>query len=182
MNIFLVRHGEASASWSDSPDPVLSALGWQQARETAALLLPQVSIDTIILSSPLQRARQTAEPLAKQLGSEVNMADAFREIPAPVPLTQRQLWLRQFMREKWSGQSEELVAWRNAAIRHLLSLEQSAVVFTHFLVINAVVGHVLENAATLCFRPAYGSVTRLRYTGSGLELIALGEEMDSIVN
>jgi broad specificity phosphatase PhoE len=182
MNIYLVRHGEASASWGESQDPGLSVLGWQQARESAALLLPSVGQDTMILSSPLLRARQTAEPLASQLRIEVQEVEAFREIPAPVPLAQRQLWLREFMHQDWNRQDNALKAWRNAAIEHLLGVDRVVVVFTHFLVINAVIGHVMDSAATLCFWPANGSVTRLRRVGSRLELIELGEQLDSIVN
>lgn len=182
MNIFLVRHGEAAASWGESPDPGLSALGWQQARETAAQLRPQVDHETLLLSSPLLRARQTAEPLASLLGMEVEEADVFREVPAPVPMAQRQAWLRQFMQQSWGGQSEELIAWRASAIAQLSTLEQAAVVFTHFLVINAVVGFVLNDARTLCFSPANGSVTQLRLSGSRLELIELGRQMETNVN
>jgi len=38
MDIFLVRHGEAAASWGESPDPGLSELGRRQAEVAAALL------------------------------------------------------------------------------------------------------------------------------------------------
>ncbi len=106
----------------------------------------------------------------------------FREIPAPVPLAQRQAWLRQFMQQSWDGQSNELIAWRAAAIAQLSILEQPAVVFTHFLVINAVVGHALNDTRTLCFWPANGSVTRMRRSGSRLELIELGRQMETVVN
>lgn len=182
MDIYLVRHGEAAASWSDSPDPGLSALGWQQARETAALIQPQLNSDVLLLTSPLLRARQTAEPLANALGLEVEQIPEFREIPAPVPLEQRQAWLRHFMQQQWDVQGDDLIAWRTACMRQLSTLEQPAVVFTHFLVINAVVGQILGRAETLCFWPANGSVTRLRNTGSGLELLELGQEMATIVN
>jgi len=33
INIILIRHGEASASWGDDPDPGLSQLGENQAIE-----------------------------------------------------------------------------------------------------------------------------------------------------
>jgi hypothetical protein len=52
----------------------------------------------------------------------------------------------------------------------------------HFLVINAVVGHVLERDAPLCFWPANGSSTRFRYEDTALELVSLGEEMVTAVN
>jgi broad specificity phosphatase PhoE len=182
MEIFLVRHGEAAASWGESPDPGLSVLGLQQAELAAAALEQRVSENTVLWSSPLQRAVETAGPLARIMRQTVREDAAFREIPAPVPLGQRQVWLRQFMQQKWHEQGEELITWRTAALHQLLALQQPAVVFTHFLVINAVVGHVLARDETLCFWPANGSITRLRHNGTKLELISLGEELTTLVN
>jgi broad specificity phosphatase PhoE len=42
MELFLIRHGEASASWGESSDPGLSLLGQQQAEETAEALQQHV--------------------------------------------------------------------------------------------------------------------------------------------
>ncbi len=182
MNIFLVRHGEAAASWGESPDPGLSALGIQQAEAAAAALKQHVSDDTVLWSSPLQRAVETAGPLARIMRRAVREDEAFREIPAPVPLVQRQTWLRQFMQQQWHEQGEGLIAWRTAVLHQLLALQHPAVVFTHFLVINAVVGHVLACDETRCFWPANGSITRFRHNGVKLELISLGEELTTLVN
>jgi probable phosphoglycerate mutase len=182
MDIFLVRHGEAAASWGQSGDPGLSELGAQQAERSAEILIAQLCADTLLLSSPLARARETAAPLAQGLDRPVQIDSVFCEIPAPVPLAQRQAWLRQFMQQHWQQQPAGLLEWRAAALQRLLGLRRSAVVFTHFLVINAIVGQVLGRSETLCFRPDNGSITRLRHTGTSLELLALGEEMETVVN
>jgi broad specificity phosphatase PhoE len=182
MDIYLVRHGEAAASWGQSSDPGLSELGKRQADVSAQSLHGRVPNNVQLISSPLLRARETADPLAAILGQPVLLDDVFREIPAPVPLPQRQVWLRQFMQEQWAEQPEGLKAWRAAASQRLLDLSQPAVVFTHFLVINAIVGLVLERAETLCFMPDNASITHLRLAGGGLELVALGDEMQTVVN
>ena len=182
MDIFLVRHGEAAASWGEEPNPGLSQLGQQQADEAAEHLRQYIGDNTLILSSPLQRAVETADSLATRLRTVVREDEAFREAPSPVPLPQRQAWLRQFMQQQWCEQGEELLSWRTDALQHLLKLTQPAVVFTHFLVINAVVGKVLDRTETLCFWPGNGSITHFRHTGSSLDLIALGKEMETIVN
>jgi len=177
-----VRHGEAAASWSEAPDPGLSELGREQARAAARDLLPHMTAHTCLLSSPLARARETAVPLAQEMDVEVLIDDVFREVPSPVGLDQRQAWLRAFMRQRWSEQGDELVGWRQAAVNRLTGLEQPVVVFTHFLVINAVVGHAVDHPDTLYFWPGNGSVTHLRLERGRLELIALGVEMDSRIN
>ena len=90
MELFLVRHGEAAASWGEAPDPGLSELGQQQAEAAAKLLGQHIGNDTLLISSPLQRALETAEPLAGLLQQPVCEEAVFREIPSPVPLAQRQ--------------------------------------------------------------------------------------------
>ena len=182
MDIYLVRHGEAAASWGQSSDPGLSELGKRQAESSAQSLHGRIRGDIQLVSSPLLRARETAEPLASMLRLPVQLDDVFCEIPAPVPLPQRQVWLRQFMQEQWVGQPEELWAWRTAASQHLLDMSRPTVVFTHFLIINAIVGLVLDRAETLCFMPDNASITHLRLTGGSLELVSLGDEMATVVN
>ena len=183
IDIFLVRHGEAAASWGQSLDPGLSELGHEQARNAAHALRPLLAgTEPALISSPLARALETAAPLADELGLSVQVNEAFREIQSPVPLAERQTWLRQFMQERWDQQPDSLHAWREGPRRELLALQAPAVIFTHFLVINAVVGQIQGAEATLCCWPDNGSITHLRSTENGLELVALGEQMKTIVN
>jgi probable phosphoglycerate mutase len=182
MDIYLVRHGEAAASWAQSPDPGLSELGVEQARAAALALQDRLVGEVQLYSSPLARARQTAEPLAAALAVPVEISEAFREIRSPVPLEQRQAWLREFMRQRWEEQSPDLHDWRSQAINGLLQMPSPAVIFTHFLVINAVVGQILGEQNTLHFWPDNGSITHLRRGAGGLELVELGAQMPSIVN
>jgi broad specificity phosphatase PhoE len=183
MNIFLVRHGEAASAWGQDPDPGLSPLGVQQAEAAAQLLLPRLDDSAKLVSSPLQRAQETAIPFSDALGLEVGVDKAFSEIPAPVPLAQRQNWLRGFMQESWAVQPDELAFWRDNALNQLRSFETTTVVFTHFLVLNAVVGQIQKRTETLCFWPDNASITQLRLSeDQGLELVELGAQMDTVVN
>jgi probable phosphoglycerate mutase len=183
MDIFLVRHGEAAAAWGQDPDPGLSLLGEQQAKDAAELLLPRLPADVKLLSSPLQRAQETAHPFIDAMGIQISIDDAFREIPASVPLADRQNWLRAFMKQCWSEQPEELLQWRDHALGQLLKLKSTTVVFTHFLVLNAIVGSITGRAETLCFWPDNASVTQLNLGEDGtLELLELGAQMNTAVN
>jgi broad specificity phosphatase PhoE len=178
IDIFLVRHGEAEASWAQAPDPGLSPLGRQQARAVADALQPRLPASTALVSSP----RETAEPLAEALASPLAVDEAFREIPTPVPLPQRQDWLRAFMQQRWEQQPPSLHDWRQRAFDALRSVEGPLVVFSHFLLINAVLGLVQGRDETLCFWPANGSITHLTRERGELRLQALGQAMDSVVN
>lgn len=182
MDIFLVRHGEAAASWGQAADPGLSPLGQEQARAAARDLGERLDGPVALISSPLARARETADPLARQLGVRVRVDDAFREINAPVPLEERQAWLRQFMQQRWDEQPDSLHQWREQATARLLALDRPAVIFTHFLVINAVVGQIQRADTTLCFWPDNGSITHLRYRDNALEVVSMGAQMATVVN
>lgn len=79
--ILLVRHGQSQGNaerrfGGHSPTP-LSELGRRQAEATARALASEGV--TAIYSSDLLRAVQTAEPLARATGLEINRASAFRE-------------------------------------------------------------------------------------------------------
>ena len=182
MDIFLVRHAEAAASWAQSPDPGLSELGWEQARAAAQALQPRLCGQVQLYSSPLTRAQATAQPLATALALPVRVNEAFGEIHAPVPLEQRQTWLRRFMQQRWDQQSPDLHDWRAKAVEALLKMSSPVVVYTHFLLINAVVGQILGDPNTLHFWPENASITHLRRSGQNLELVELGAQMDSVVN
>ena len=80
MDLLLVRHalpvradGEGATA-----DPPLSDFGRLQAAATAAFLAGE-RIDAVV-ASPLQRAIATAQPLADQLGFEVEVVEGLREI------------------------------------------------------------------------------------------------------
>jgi probable phosphoglycerate mutase len=79
--ILLVRHGQSLGNAEQrfgghSPTP-LSELGFAQA-EAAGRALAREGVSAIY-SSDLLRAVQTAEPLARATGLEINLTDAFRE-------------------------------------------------------------------------------------------------------
>lgn len=66
--LLLVRHGQsewnAAGRWQGQADPALTDLGRQQAREASRSI---GKVDAIV-SSPLIRARETAEIIAEELG------------------------------------------------------------------------------------------------------------------
>lgn len=79
--LYLIRHGQSAGNaegrfGGHGPTP-LSDLGREQAEKTAQLLAKE-GID-VIYSSDLERAVQTAEPLAKLLDLPIHKSTAFRE-------------------------------------------------------------------------------------------------------
>lgn len=83
LDVFLVRHAEsewnAVGRWQGQADPALSSGGVEQA-ERLARSFPQEYAGARLFSSDLQRARETARPLADRLGVEVVLDARLREL------------------------------------------------------------------------------------------------------
>ena len=160
--IHLVRHGRAAAGYHSHRDPGLDDVGRAQAEATAEALATELDAPVPIYTSPLARARETAAALASRWGVEPILEPRVAEIPAPTAdLAQRARWLRGVMARPWANMPTEALAWRQSAIDCVLALEGDAVVFCHFVVINALVGAALGAEELIVFRPDNGSVTRL---------------------
>jgi broad specificity phosphatase PhoE len=179
VDIYLVRHGEAAAAWGEDPDPGLSHLGREQARQVRDELERYENLH--IVSSPLQRAMETAQPLATALRKEVHVDERFREIPSPVGIENRQAWLAGFMRQQWQEQGSDILEWRERAWDALFELESHTAIFTHFMIINAICSRLMESPETVCCVPDNGSVTRLKLAKKTLELVSVGRQRETQV-
>lgn len=183
MTLFwLVRHGEAAASWSEHPDPGLSDLGHRQAQDTAAELAGDIDQGVRIVSSPKARAQETAAPLAARLHLQPEINEVFNEIQSPVALADRQQWLRNYMTQRWDEQPESILKWRGDILASIRGLSRPTVIFTHFLVINAVLGHIAGSDKTLTAWPDNGSHHAFQIKDGVIELLSLGRQMATVVN
>ena len=74
MNLYILRHAEAGEAPRDE-DRELTERGREQAQAVAAgIVWLNLGLDTI-LTSPLPRAAQTAQPIAKAIGANLQLAD-----------------------------------------------------------------------------------------------------------
>ena len=64
--IYLIRHGQAAASWGEHPDPGLSDLGREQAASVATAL--QTRNIAHAFTSPMARCRETGSYFANLSG------------------------------------------------------------------------------------------------------------------
>lgn len=178
--IYLVRHGKAAAGWDGHPDPGLDPLGLTQARLAADLLAPLGPL--AIRSSPLARARETAAVLAETWEVDPVIEPRVAEIPSPSEdLAARSVWLRRAMAGTWSDLEPRFGRWRDDVLDCLAGIGEDTVIFTHFIAINAVVGHIRGDDHLVCFRPDNASITRLAVDGGRLVLEELGAEADTDV-
>ena len=178
--IRLVRHGAAAARWDQDLDPGLSAHGRQQAEDVATALAGLGPL--ALVSSPLQRCRETAGPLARHWQCQPAIVPEVAEIPSPEERrADRGAWLLDIMLGNWTDADAWLAPWRQGVIDVLLALEEECVVFSHFVAINVAVGWATGDDRVVCFRPDNCSVTVLENTGGTLQLIDKGAEAETVV-
>lgn len=176
MEIVLVRHAlpvRIDRTHDGGPaDPGLAELGRRQAeRVVQALAGDDV---TALYTSPLRRARETAEPLAQALGLGVEVEPGLAEFDSGdhsyVPVEELKAagdprW-EALMRGDLYSTGVDPVAFRTRvveAVERIVGRHPGgrAVLFSHAGTINAYAGHVLSQDQAIWFPPAYGSVTRI---------------------
>lgn len=185
MKIVLVRHGRPDEDAKERPhDPPLRADGHAQA-EAVAARLAQEGI-TRIVSSPMARAAQTAQPLARALGLPVETIDGWAEADRHVERYRSTETLRALGETEWRRFLDDPIAYfggdgasfRNdvlgalAATVHAGPPDAHVAVFTHGLPINVVLSHALGLERIVHFAPGYASMTRLRLLNTGADRVA----------
>lgn len=171
--IYLVRHGEATAHWTEASDPGLSALGNEQALAAAKILEPLGPL--AIASSPMRRARETAAPLEAAWRCTARIVDAVTELPTPrLRFDERPAWLEKVMHAGWAHADDAVLAWRRALLDFLTRCETHIVVFSHYVAINTAVGAALGLNDFAPFKPANASITIIDNEGGRLRLVEQG--------
>ena len=182
--IHLVRHGRAAAGWDTDPDPGLDELGRSQAAATATELFgagPPMALYT----SPLRRCRETAGFLAELWSdSPVVVVPEVTEIPSPdgFEMHERVTWLRGAMAGDWAALGPRYTAFRDQVVHWVASLAHDAVVFSHFIAINCVIGACLDDDRVVIASLDNASVTTVESDGrGGVRLIGRGREADTLI-
>jgi broad specificity phosphatase PhoE len=180
--IYLIRHGKPAATWGGhDDDPGLDEAGQAQARDIAEALmaLPPAERPSKVVSSPLRRCRETAEPFAQALGVAVEIDPAVGEIPTPKALhpAERGPWLQRAFAGRWAEIDGDLDydQWRRAVSMAVAGRGNTAV-FSHFVAINAVLSLLAGEDAVISFRPDHTSMTVLDVGPGGLVLVERGRE------
>ena len=183
--IHLVRHGRAAAGWDTDPDPGLDELGREQAAVTARVLASSLATPVSLYSSPLRRCRETSSYLADLWpGVDVAIAPEVREIPSPegYEIHERVQWLREAMAGEWKALGGIYTDFRDEVVRWVAGLSHDAVVFSHFIAINCVIGACVGDDRLVIRSLDNASVTTVEADGrGGLRLIEGGREADTLI-
>ena len=188
MELILVRHAQPvrvdAGRVDGAADPELSVAGRGQAERLARWLAADPP--DALLTSPLRRARETAEPLADTLGMPVEVVADLAEYDAAageyIPIEE----LRAAKDERWYATIEgrwadvggvdpavfqrQVVPAFEAVIARFPG--QRVAVFTHGGVLNVYLAHLLGITTPLWFHPEYTSVSRVQAARTGQRSVA----------
>jgi len=181
-HIILVRHGEAAASWSEHPDPGLSSIGMEQAKNISLDFTDEFSSYTL-LSSPKSRAIETMEPIALAQKRNFELDHNFIEIPSSgIATEEKQAWLKKVFEAPIEELPEDVKAWRQNLIDWLLSYKGHAIVTTHFMVINVLASFMVKRNTIAYFHPGYTSRTEIWLENGSLKKLMLGDDKKTVIN
>jgi probable phosphoglycerate mutase len=190
MELILIRHGlplRIENRDGKPADPPLSPAGIEQAERLARWL----SVDAIdrIYSSPLRRARETAEPVAGLHRMQIEIEPGVAEIDADsefyVPLEE----LKRTDYARWQafvaggyGSQEVVDAFSRVVVESIERIiDENAgrrvVIFCHGGVVNIWAAHVLGMRPQLFFDADYTSINRFLASSRGPRSIASLNEM-----
>jgi broad specificity phosphatase PhoE len=177
--VYLIRHGKPSSTWGEADhDPGLDETGKAQARAAAEALMALPDRPQRVVSSPLRRCRETAEPFAQALGVAIEIDARVGEIPTPAALSaeERPAWLRKAFGGRWAEIEGDLdyEVWRGQ-VAEAVAAHAGAAVFSHYVAINAAVSLASGDERVMGFRPDHCSITVLE-ARDGLILIEKGRE------
>jgi len=174
ISVWLVRHGKSELGFDQAEDSGLSELGHRQAAIAAAEIAKAIPPRDIMASGFL-RVRQSALPLAVLWGQPVGIAEAVTEIPSPPHLlgariAERRPWVDHILTQNYGALDPAIESWREKVVAFVSGLDRPAVIFSHYLTINALVGAVLGDRRTVVFDLDYCAVTRMRVVNGRLGL------------
>lgn len=178
VRLYLIRHGRPSAGFAEAIDPGLDEIGKAQAATAAQEL---ASLGPLALAtSPLKRARETAAPFEALWKTTAHVEPAVAEIPTPMNDPRaRSAWLREAMRDQWTGLPKMQQQWRERLIATLTAFPVPTVITTHFIAINVAVGAATGDALMICCEPDHCSCTVLEVRESRLHLVSLGKQRET---
>ena len=179
--LYLVRHGRAAAGWDDDADPGLDDVGRAQAARAASDLAKLGPL--ALMTSPLRRARETAEAFERAWSTTAVVEPRVGEIASPegIAFGARVPWLRAAMAGTWEALGSRYGAWRAAVIASLVARSVDTVITSHFVAINAAIGAALGDDRVVIASLDNASVTVIEVVAGRLVLRRLGHEADTLI-
>jgi alpha-ribazole phosphatase len=192
-SIIIVRHGRtefnATGRLQGRTDNPLDEVGLAQAEAVATYLAPELLSDTLIVCSPLLRARQTATAIAEGVGASLEIDERWIELDygafeglrqSEVPTNVWREWRNDSNFAAPQGESLNQVQQRVADACAELAQRldgRTAVVVSHVSPIKSAVAWALGVDVSVGWKTqlATASITRLAISANGAALTSFNE-------
>jgi broad specificity phosphatase PhoE len=192
-SIIIVRHGRtefnAAGRLQGRTDNPLDEVGLAQAEAVATYLAPELLSDTLIVCSPLLRARQTATAIAQGVGASLEIDERWIELDygafeglrqSEVPTNVWREWRNDSNFAAPQGESLNQVQQRVADACAELAQRldgRTAVVVSHVSPIKSAVAWALGVDVSVGWKTqlATASITRLAISANGAALTSFNE-------
>ena len=183
IEVIFIRHAEASSSWGDHHDPGLSDTGIAQSKK----LINRPELKQLdgysFISSPKLRAVETARPLAKKFKKELIIENIFTEIQSPnIEPENKQGWLKNILQMNKNDLPENIAKWKDNIISKTKAFSQDSVIFTHFMVINALISEITSSDTLLYFHPGYTSIVKIKIAKNKIQSFLIQESEKTHIN
>ena len=183
MELIIVRHAlPESEKRDDGPaDPPLSLLGLQQAEATADLLATE-GVDHVVTST-MQRAIQTGQPLADRLGltpehlGDLKESDYRRNSYTPVEeMSADHEVIREFLNDPLSMFADGYEAFRDRVTVALDAVVadnrgRTVAVFCHAMVVGVYLQTLLDLNDPFAIMADYCGITRVAASSTGIRSV-----------
>jgi broad specificity phosphatase PhoE len=192
-SIIIVRHGRtefnAAGRLQGRTDNPLDEVGLAQAEAVATYLAPELLSDTLIVCSPLLRARQTATAIAEGVGASLEIDERWIELDYGAYEGLRQSEVPSNVWREWRSDSnfaapqgeslnqvQQRVADACAELAQRLD-GRTAVVVSHVSPIKSAVAWALGADVSVGWKTqlATASITRLAISANGAALTSFNE-------
>ena len=91
-------------------------------------------------------------------------------------------WLKSIMKMDITLLPKDVKKWRSRIIGSLISIKSNSIIFSHFMVINVVVGYIKNHSILLSMYPDNGSLTKIKVSNGKISLIEIGDEKNTKIN
>lgn len=195
MELLLIRHGRPQTQQAldgNGADPPLTENGKAEADLLGHYLAAGVvPAPEVVFSSPMLRARETAEAIIARSGVPLHVEERLREfdhgaasytppeLTVAPPEVKRAMW-RVLETGVWGDHTFDPDAFEHRVLEvfeEIIVANTAAVVAVvcHAGVMNAFLNQVLARPRGMFFEPAYTSVSRVLVTRGGRRLVSLNE-------
>jgi broad specificity phosphatase PhoE len=97
-------------------------------------------------------------------------------------MSERPSWLREMFSKDVDQFEKPQADWRDKIINVTHSFKSPTLIFSHFMVINVLVGYLQKSKKIVTFYPDNCSVTKMSLNQGMLSLEEIGSSQESVVN